>query len=288
MKSNTIIPLLVTLFATIGCSNNKEYNYGIEYMHGNVKSVDLSVFEAKAKFGEAIEGELFETQHFIFNTNHQIEQLKLYMDEMEDISTTVIKFKYDSYNNLQVVNIYDFKGDLYGIHECQYSNGKIKKCDMYEYYNCTKEKEKWRTIHYSFSGTHVIADIIEKYDKFTYDIKYGHKGKIVQAAFKDVKSTNSRTTLVERDNDGNILKTTNTYNDHDGMFLFDIIHPYWIYTLGPIASDFSYDKYFERDENAYLYEYEFDEHKNWTKRIVYENDKEHPQYIYKRSIEYYE
>ena len=57
MKSNTIILLLAMLFVTIGCSNDKEYNYGIEYMHGNVKSVDLSVFEAKSKFGEVIEDE---------------------------------------------------------------------------------------------------------------------------------------------------------------------------------------------------------------------------------------
>lgn len=49
--------LIAILFVTIGCSSNKEYNYGIEYMHGNVKSVDLSVIETKNKFGEIIEEE---------------------------------------------------------------------------------------------------------------------------------------------------------------------------------------------------------------------------------------
>ena len=66
MKSNTIIPLLVTLLVTIGCSSNKEYNYGIEYMHGNVKSVDLSVFKAKSKFGEVIEDEYIYNEFYSF------------------------------------------------------------------------------------------------------------------------------------------------------------------------------------------------------------------------------
>lgn len=140
MKSNTIILLLVTLFVTIGCSNDKEYNYGIEYMHGNVKSVDLSVFKAKAKFGEALEDEWFGSLSYSFNTNHQIEQLKYYDDELKGSLLDVLKFKYDNYNNLQTINFYDSEGDLEGVHECQYSSGRIKKCDKHKYYKVTFKK----------------------------------------------------------------------------------------------------------------------------------------------------
>lgn len=58
--------LLAILFVTIGCSSDKEYNYGIEYIHGNVKSVDLSVFEAK--FWETIEEERHGIISCPFNT----------------------------------------------------------------------------------------------------------------------------------------------------------------------------------------------------------------------------
>lgn len=286
MKSNTIIPLLVTLLVTIGCSNNKEYNYGIEYMHGNVKSVDLSVFEAKAKFGEVLEDEWFGSLSYSFNTNHQIEQLKYYDDELKGSLLGVLKFKYDSYNNLQTINFYDSEGDLEGVHECQYSSGRIKKCDKHTYYKIYdgSMEEECRTDIFSLSNKQMTVKTDNYFDKFIYDIMFDNKGKVLQATYTDVETKKSRTTLVERDKNGNLLKTTNTY---DGMFIFDFVHPYFIYTIGP-ASVFYFGSYFEQDENVYLYEYEFDEHKNWIKRIVYENDKEHPQYIYKRSIEYYE
>ena len=283
MKFTTIIPLLVALLVSIGCSSNKEYNYGIEYMHGNVKSVNLSVFEAKAKFGEALEGEWLGSLTYSFNTNHQIEQLKYYDDNLKGSLENVLKFKYDSYNNLLIINCYDYEGDLECVHECQYSNGKIKRCDKYEYYG--DKKEKWMTTNYSFSGTKMIAEMNGDYDKYIYDIKYDDKGRIRQATYQNVKSRKTRTTLVDRDDDGNLLKTTNTYEPP--MFIFDVVHPYFIYTIGPTTFYF-YDMYFDQAENVYLYEYEFDEHRNWIKRIVYENDKEHPKYIYKRSIEYYE
>lgn len=290
MKSTKILPLFLTIFVSIGCSSDKEYNYGIEYMHGDVKSVDLSVFEAKAKFGEALEGEWLGSLSYSFNTNNQIEQLNIYDDIDDELKGTpfdVLKFKYDSNNNLLTINFYDSEGGLRGVHECQYSSGRIKKCDKHEYYKVYDGsiKEECRTDIFSFSNTQMTVKINNYYDKFIFDIKYDNKGKILQATYTDVGTGKRKTTLVERDNDGNLLKSTNTYDD---MFIFDFVHPYFIYTFGPASVVFSGDSNFNQAENAYLYEYEFDEHKNWTKRIVYENDKEHPQYIYKRSIEYYD
>ena len=68
-----------------------------------------------------------------------------------------------------------------------------------------------------------------------------------------------------------------------GLFAELRIHLMLVITMEPTLC-LEYNK----TEKTYLYEHEFDEHRNWIKRIVYENDKEHPKYIYKRSIEYYE
>uniref|UniRef100_UPI0040290578 hypothetical protein n=1 Tax=Candidatus Cryptobacteroides bacterium TaxID=3085639 RepID=UPI0040290578 len=278
MKSNTIIPLLVTLFATIGCSNNKEYNYGIEYMHGNVKSVDLSVFEAKSKFGEVIEDEYIYNEFYSFNAHHQIEQIRMIEDELKDSPSLVLKFKYGKDNNLHTLNVYNSDGEIDRINEFQYSNGKIKKCDSYECYN--DERDKYGTLNFSYSQNQMIVEMIYDHDKYTYIIDYNDKGRTIRITLKGNGSNKNRAIKIERDKDENILKTTNIREE---LISLDHVQLLLVLTMEPSLGL----EYIEA-ENIYLYEYEFDEHHNWIKRIVYENDKEHPQYIYKRSIEYYE
>ena len=278
MKLLTITPLLVSLLATIGCSSNKEYNYGIEYMHGHVKSVNLSAFEAKAKFGEVIEGEFLYNGFYSFNAYHQIEQIKMYEDEVIDSPSMALNFKYSKDNNLHTINVYDSDGEIDRTNEFQYDNGKIKKCDNYEFYN--DERDKYGTLNFSYSQNQMIVEMTYDYGKYTYIIDYNDKGRTIRITLKGKGSDKNRSITIERDEDENILKTTNFCEE---LISFDYIHLLLVITMEPSLGL----KYIEA-ENTYLYEHEFDEHKNWTKRIVYENDKEHPKYIYKRSIEYYE
>ena len=278
MKSNTIILLLAMLFVTIGCSNDKEYNYGIEYMHGNVKSVDLSVFEAKSKFGEVIEDEYIYNEFYSFNAHHQIEQIRMIEDELKDSPSLVLKFKYGKDNNLHTLNVYNSDGEIDRINEFQYSNGKIKKCDSYECYN--DERDKYGTLNFSYSQNQMIVEMIYDHDKYTYIIDYNDKGRTIRITLKGNGSNKNRAIKIERDKDENILKTTNIREE---LISLDHVQLLLVLTMDPSLGL----EYIEA-ENIYLYEYEFDEHHNWIKRIVYENDKEHPQYIYKRSIEYYE
>lgn len=278
MKSNTIIPLLVTLLVTIGCSSNKEYNYGIEYMHGNVKSVDLSVFKAKSKFGEVIEDEYIYNEFYSFNAHHQIEQIRMIEDELKDSPSLVLKFKYGKDNNLHTLNVYNSDGEIDRINEFQYSNGKIKKCNNYECYN--DERDKYGTLNFSYSQNQMIVEMIYDHDKYTYIIDYNDKGRTIRITLKGNGSNKNRAIKIERDKDENILKTTNIREE---LISLDHVQLLLVLTMEPSLGL----EYIEA-ENVYLYGYEFDEHHNWIKRIVYENDKEHPQYIYKRSIEYYE
>ena len=66
---------VLIVLVTTGCVQDKEYNYGIDYLHGNVKAIKYSAFSAKMKFGEAVIDEKEWTVMYNFNELHQIEKI---------------------------------------------------------------------------------------------------------------------------------------------------------------------------------------------------------------------
>lgn len=176
-------------------------------MHGNVKSVDLSVFEAKAKFGEAIEDEFLYNGFYSFNADHQIEQIKMYEDEVIDSPSMALNFKYGKDNNLHTINVYDSDGEIDRTNEFHYNNGKIKKYDNYEFYN--DERDKYGILNFSYSQNQMIVEMTYDYGKYTYIIDYDDKGRTIRITLKGKGFDKNRSITIERDEDENILKTTN-------------------------------------------------------------------------------
>lgn len=160
------------------------------------------------------------------------------------------------------------KGEIESIIECKYNNmRRVTKCQSYSYYGGEKEEGSLK-ISYLNNEKNITYDDA----RITYNVDPKSDGKISRISSGENEQT---TVAIVRDKDGNIIKTTNSTKP---MFE-DSAHPIFYALIVRTRNQKTDD---------YLYEYEFDEHYNWIKKIIYKNDLDHPEYICTRDIEYYE
>lgn len=263
------IPHLFVLIVlvTTGCVQDKEYNYDIDYLHGNVKAIKYSAFSAKMKFGEAVIDEKEWTVMYNFNELHQIEKIIDY--DLDGNLSYVTKCKYDSYGNLSSLSEYNNKGEIESIIECKYNDRRrVTKCQAYSCYGDEKDEEGYFKISYFNNGITISDDDAT----ITYNVDPKSDGKISRIRSGENEQT---TVAIVRNKDGNIIKTTNSTKPMFEDSAHPIFYAHIVRTRNQKTDD-------------YLYEYEFDERHNWIKKIIYKNDLDHPEYICTRDIEYYE
>lgn len=313
MKSLSIYTFVLCILI---CSCSKKEKTTIEELnlHGDVKSIKTSVYDAEVKFGELQTGELvsywfdhplcyyqpsFISGHSsiyvqMFNNKGMIESLTEYDGEM-DLER---KFIYTQERcKINSIKEYDEDGDLTIAYEWQYDkktdkllhfreynkNGNLVETTEYKYDNKTnellevkttneEEVEISRTVYIRKEGDETINWI--RYIKGDKDSKGSYKeeylrGIVVKTTYYDEHGT--AVDIYDYDKQGRIVlwkaqstkeQTAFSYNKNGDVITLD-----------------------KNNKDVYKFEYEYDKHKNWIKRVTYKGIK--PEFVEIREIEYY-
>ncbi len=274
---------------TASCSNEfKEFDNFLDTLNGKISSIEMKSYDAGMKFGE-ISKENDSYEEFVaveLTEKGMIESIFKYEYshwKEEGVLQSVRKFKYDGMNpieynyyksngnlvykkkyeyiidNMVHTAYYDEEGELLGEINYQYENGKLIKETVYD-------EEAWpiREINYIYDGNLVNAsgkDI--KTDKEIYykNIQYDEKRRVIKVV--ECNDDVIKTIEVERDKDGHVIKSIGGRCDIYGYL-----------DLAPV------------NKTEYYYEYEFDKHKNWIKRICFKGEERKPVEIVEREITY--
>lgn len=289
----TISLVLISFMYILGCSKEKpkEFPYNksdLEKMklRGKVKTCREYSYKANSSFGKISKGErqyeegLEDGDFYTFNTNGFINERIEYdiKDDIKEKNTYIYdeneklietkRYYSDKKSLYLLIYKYDEKGFL--VERTLYnSKGNI---DFKEVYENQKENNEITVNRYENDG--------ELYS--SSNSRYDNKGNIVE--YRDntySENGSSNLTFYLYDNQGNLIEENwaSTLTD-DGRTL-------------NIISNYNYNKYGDKieywfddsTESKTTYEYEYDSHNNWIKRIEF--DRRFPKFILERKIEYY-
>lgn len=320
MKKKILLgAMLCALGMMISCNSNSEKtSWEVDGIHGKVKTDKVSIYEAVVKFGETQKGELEDyADHPLlpyskfscisitsYNENGMRASIDSYDEDMELRSKSVFAFEgkklssvktydddgeldyestltYDSKTGKLKEQInqsyskygpylfhykysYDEDGTLYG--ETYREDGTVEKWSVKE----TKKKGKVQkrvqcneqgepTIITLFDDEERVLSVMNKTDGDSISYVYNENGDVINLIvtsyeckddYCDSISINDSTPVIEIDTDQKANQPTKV-----------------------------------RKTTEYKFEYDYDKHNNWKKRITYKGIK--PLYIEEREIEYY-
>lgn len=302
----------MVLLAIPSCnSSKKENDWDKNDIKGKVKSITEISYEAKDRFGKIEKISRKRKYDFIYDYQKKYD-IEGYMIENKEFNSdgslkSKIIYKYDDMGKLIegnennsdgsflkcYINIYNDKGVII---ETNYYNtiGNIETKYTYKY---DKRGNKIETNEYNSDGN-IETKYIYKYDdkgnkveenkynsdgilKTKYIFKYDNKGYLLE---KNTFYSEGLETITKYDYQfddiRNKIISKNYLYENYSYKVVDIFDK-----SGNEVETIFYDEY-EVITSHYTYEYEFDEQKNWIKKIEFKNQT--PTYLLEREIVYFE
>lgn len=285
-----VIPFLLS------CNNrNIKNDLSNLKLYGKVKKITENVYKAVEKFGEIQKGDKDKTimtifnkdgntteysqlsnpyspldtkYEYVYNNESKMSEYTSYkylisiidFNNIKYIMDSKVKYLYDANGNKTELNKYNKDGNLQlkVLIICD-KNGNIiqEKCINALGKTLSISKYKFDNNNNLIETNELGEDTINSFFKTTY--KYDENGNQIEIQYWDNKSIKLNKEVYAYDDKSNIIEIK--YLNNDGTLNS---------TIGPAIK---------------TYKYEFDDTKNWTKKITYEDNK--PSEISEREIEYY-
>ena len=284
MKKIKLFILLMNISFLIFGQNNDLSSYNLQ---GKVKSMSDYSYEAVDKFGIIGKGKYdrefpFSRDYIVlFNLQGKIIEVVEYRGDKTKIDRKFL-YKYDSNDNLVIIDRYFGSGRLYSKEKYKYNNnGKLTKIS---FFNSSGNLEALTNYKYDSKGNR-IEEILERLRSpgenkpRTYKYNYDSSGNRIEETYHYSGNLGNKT-IYKYDRDGNMIEETmyDYSNDKEKTYKF------------------KYDKYGNKIEKIKVYsnesqdvlkkyEYEYDNKGNWIKRIMSKND--FPKILVERKIEYF-
>ena len=302
-------------------SKSEKTSWEVDGIHGKVKTDKISIYEAIVKFGETQKGELvnyvdhplrFAQYSAISVTNYNEEGMRIsidsYDDDMELHSKSVYAFEG---KKLSSIKAYDGDGELDYESNLTYDS---KTGKLIEQVNQSYSKYGPYLFHYKYSydkdgtlhgetyredGTAEKWSVQEtmKKGKLQKRVQCNEQGEpTIITLFDDEeriisvmnKTTEDTISYVYNENGDVVYMTVVTEEYRDVYYSTDYDTDYSIVNDSTPVLDTNsivIPPSKLRKTTEYKFEYEYDKHNNWIKRITYKGIK--PLYIEEREIEYY-
>ena len=303
----------------IGCGSGNSEKTSLEYdgIHGKAKCVKTYMYDAQVKFGEAQKGDLVRypdhplrvlysdiANASISVINYNEDGMRTYVDYYDDDMELSMKsvYKFDGRRVMEVKS-YDYDGELSLsiTMKRDEKTGKLTEQDIESFSEYYPYKQ-----HYTYTETDDGRITCMTSDRDTMLHKWGVKeikkgGKIQKREqydendkllFLTLFDDNERVLSFKNEATGD--STSFAYNENgDEISVVSITYEYnrspevaldstpAIDTTNTVIKNDSK----KRKTKEHKFEYEYDKHGNWIRRITYEGIK--PIYIEEREIEYY-
>ena len=281
MRSVINLCALICAITITSCKeNNFAYKYSDYGLNTPVKSIKVTTYEAKSKFGEIEKGMLEYYGHYstIFNDDGLVVSITQYNDEGDTIEIT--KHKYNDDNNVINTTCYNEDGEINYETKWTYDGDQVKSVTTTNYWDGTSTTYEDQYIN---DGDTVVErrkfkdGTLLSVDKFsTFDEK---GAKWVSYDADGNKLSNGSFTLTKT---GAISKYT--YDDIQYQVKRDK-NNLPIQTKNAIVGLNGVTHYYKEGANLF-FEYEYDDKGNWIKQIVFEDDMREPLTISERKIVY--
>ena len=283
MKRNLLLALTIgILLASCGEEDKKETTYDIWGLNCPVKSIKVTTYEAKSKFGELTKNGIAEENNYFvaFNTAGKAESVSTFGKEGDLVAME--KYKYDSDGNLTEISLYDHDGELQsqqlyeyeGTHGVRYINKYLWDDDVDTY----EHTSEW-------DGEKIVS------------LTTTHNGEL-QSVTKYTKWDKSGNEWVEYDKNGDETGRGSTILDEAG-FIKQIKN-------GEYCGEVEYNEKnlpvcvknarlllntrlsfsSEHQDEVYYAKYKYDQRGNWIKQTIYEGEMKKPVTISEREINY--
>lgn len=283
MKRNLLLALTIgILLASCGEEDKKETTYDIWGLNCPVKSIKVTTYEAKNKFGELTKNGIAEENNYFvaFNTAGKAESVSTFGKEGDLVAME--KYKYDSNGNLTEVSSYGHDGELLcqqlyeyeGTHEVRNINKYLWDDDVDTYEHTSEwDGEKMVSLTITHNGELESVTKYTKRDKsgnewVEYDKNGDETGRgstiLDEAGFIKQIKYGEYCGEVERNEKSLPVHTKNARIMRNTMYSFGSAH----------------------ENEVYYAEYEYDERGNWIKQTIYEGEMKKPVTISEREINY--
>ena len=313
--------ILLLSFFHFSCSTEIKNQTSLEKMklNGKVESLKITQYKAIDKFGEITttdtlkDGRGWTETEFVFDKKGNNIKEILY-SKSEGYSyllgkvayseeKRIYEYKYDDYNNLIEKRIddrsntiwkytYDVQQNL--ITEEYWKNEKLSSKKILTYDEFGNEIEM---SEYDSEGDLKYKEIIEysikdgiKYEKsktygsdgelkWGYNFEYDSNGNMIKSY--GTNTSYGTIDIMEYSTNNELLKKTVNYSTNNPMYVIMITYD----DFGNINKETKVDYSTQNDDYEKTYKYEFDEKKNWIKKIEY--SKVNPVKVVLREIKYY-
>lgn len=283
MKRNLLLALTIgVLLSSCGGEGKNETKYDIWGLNCPVKSIKVTTYEAKNKFGEPAKiGIAEEDNYFVaFNTAGKAESVSTFGKEGDLVAME--KYKYDSDGNLTEISSYGHDGELLCQQLYEYEGKRVVRyinkylwdddVDIYEHTN-EWDGEKIVSLTTTHNGELQSVTKYTKWDKsgnewVGYDKNGDETGRgstiLDEAGFIKQIKNGEYCGEVERNDKSLPVHTKNARIMRNTMYNFSTGY----------------------EDEVYYAEYEYDQRGNWIKQTVYEGEMRKPVTISEREINY--
>lgn len=304
---------IVIVGLMVSCQNNTESlktSWEEDNLHGKVKTCKVIVYQALVKFGEIQKREMDNYTRVDHPLQYEMPLVTVTKYNEDGMCEYIEGYDYDM--DIKTKTVYNFDGTKLIDWREYGEDGELNYEDKIVYdEESGKIKETFYTIRlryyqasyhflYSYDGdgiTNIVSIFndtasdrtqvkdIKKHGKIESQIRYDSIGNVIsimnfnnkeKLIFEKNFEYNDSTSYAYNKNMDLILKTEPGYDedyDYDYLQIVDTL------VTTPIES------VRKKTVQEYRFEYEYDKHNNWIKRITYKGDK--PLYIEEREIEYY-
>lgn len=277
------LTVLLTTSCTTSCDNNKRKCHYEDYgLNCPVKSIKVTTYEAKSKFGDVVKDDLAQDGHYqaTFNAVGNLEAFYSYDDNGDLVS--VEKYKYDKDENVVEFSTYDNEGALMYSLQFEYVDDKISSYVQKSYWN---DEEERRTYNHKWDGGYIVeTDLLVN-------------GELFSKTKNTNTSKNKREWVLYDKNGEEISRGYEEYNDFGGIVKHDDgnlhFEVQWnnknlpIHLKNAHLHNNTMISWNGNEEGCeYYVEYEYDRKGNWIKQTVYEDEIKKPLTISERIITY--
>lgn len=286
MKKSVLLSLILSAFVLLGCSKSGDNTINSLQqvgLRGPVKSTETATFDASMRFGEVEKGKLTQAKDYQYNIGICACIFTEYNEDGNNIKMTIknhqgriIQMRKSEYFQKDRVGymIYDSDGELTYSTKHIFKDNKPVSVDVYnrnsEYdsitgvldgflpktFLCYKDGNIGQREELTYENGLCISSVITYEDGYNYRFEW------------------------ERDETGGITRFRISDVDEE-MLVEDITCDERGY-----LTHYTRRGTWEPEEIDYKLEYlSFDDHGNWTQRVIYQNHK--PLYLQERTIVYY-
>jgi len=293
--------------------------FGQKPLNGKVQSLKITQYKAIDKFGEITTGDTLKNgagwteSEFVFDKNGNLVKTTLqakyreysyFAGKVENYENAMIdEYKYNDYNNVLERRIVDKSNTLWKytydaqqnlIIEEYWTNENLNSKKIFVYDESNNEIEmteynkegdlKNKTIYVYNKNEDVTFKNAVGYDAsgkvdYIWNRRYDVAGNEIQNDYRG-GSYNSLTEKTYNDRN-ELIEERDLYSSNEPMWVKKFVYD----ELGNLIRETKVDYSSQNDDYEKSYKYEFDEEKNWIKKVEY--SKVHPVQIVLREIKYY-